>query len=143
MNNAAWAKATRPLLDGGKGENSVNIKFQWGSRRRKKRYVSRVECGGETRVQVQARQDTCETVRGAEEIDKASNNCLPDAVVTALENMQAPGKGVNDAVLMASKQMRGSVNKSSLERESLDVVMRSSTEVHTPKKGVSDAGPKA
>ena len=46
LNNVAWEKATRPLLDGGKGDNSVNIKFQWENRRRLKRYVSTVECGG-------------------------------------------------------------------------------------------------
>ena len=68
LNNAAWAKATRPLLDGGKGENSVNIKFQWVNRRRMKRYVITVDCRGETRVRVQASRVPCETVRGAEEI---------------------------------------------------------------------------
>ena len=29
LNNKAWSKSRRPLLDGGKGEYSVNIKFQW------------------------------------------------------------------------------------------------------------------
>ena len=57
LNNAAWAKAASPLLDGGKGEDSVNVKFQWGNRRIMKRYVSTVECGGETRVQVQTIQE--------------------------------------------------------------------------------------
>ena len=99
MNNAAWAKATRPLLYGGKGENSVNIKFQWGNRWRLKRYFSTVECVGETRVRVKSRQEPCGTVIGAEEINKASNKCLPDVVVTALEKVQAPGKGVNDVGL--------------------------------------------
>ena len=59
-----------------------------------------------------------------------------------LEKIQAPGKGVNDAVLKALKQMKGDINNSSLERGSLDVVMRASMEVHSPKKGVSDAQPK-
>ena len=66
----------RPLLDGGKGENSVNLKFQWGNRRRMKRYVCTVECRGETIVWVQASREPCGTVRGADEIDKASNKCL-------------------------------------------------------------------
>ena len=39
--------------------------------------------------------------------------------------------------------MRGDVNKSSLERVSLDIVVIASTEVHAPEKGVNDAGPKA
>ena len=39
--------------------------------------------------------------------------------------------------------MWGDVNKSSLERGYLDAFMRASTEVHAPKKGVSDVGPKA
>ena len=78
-----------------------------------KRYVSTVECRGETRVQVQARQDPCGTVRGAGEIEKAYNKCLPDAVGTSLEKVQAPGKGVNNVGSKSSKQMRGNVNKSS------------------------------
>ena len=68
MNNAAWAKATRPLLDGENGENSVNIKFQWDNRQRLKRHVITVEYGGERKVRVQERQDTCGTVLGPEEI---------------------------------------------------------------------------
>ena len=63
--------------------------------------------------------------------------------MTALENMQAPGKGVNDVGLKASKQIQCDVNKFSLEHVSLDVVMRASMKVHGPKKGVSDAVPKA
>ena len=68
LNNAAWEKATRPLLDGGKGENSVNSKLQWENRQRLNIYVSTVECRGEKRVQDQARQETCGTVQGVEEI---------------------------------------------------------------------------
>ena len=60
-----------------------------------------------------------------------------------LEKVQAPGKGVNAARSNAPKQMRGNVNKFSLERGYLETFMISSTEVHSPKKGVSDAGPKA
>ena len=29
LNNAVWSKETRPLMDGRKGEQSDNIKFQW------------------------------------------------------------------------------------------------------------------
>ena len=43
FNNTLWLKAMRPLLDGGKGEHSVNINFQWESRRRTRRHVSKVE----------------------------------------------------------------------------------------------------
>ena len=57
--------------------------------------------------------------------------------------MQDPGKGVNDAVLKSLKHIRGNVNKSSLERSYLDTVVIASMEVHPPKKGVSNAGPKA
>ena len=57
--------------------------------------------------------------------------------------MQAPGKGVNDKELESSKQIQGNVNKSSFERGSLDAVLIESTEVHTPKKGVNNTGPKA
>ena len=39
--------------------------------------------------------------------------------------------------------MRCNVNKSSLERGSLDAAMISSTGVHAPKKGVNDVGQKA
>ena len=39
--------------------------------------------------------------------------------------------------------MRGDVNKSSLERGSLDAVMRASTKVHAPENRVNDEGPKA
>ena len=56
LNNAAWSKETRPLMNGGKFEHSVNIKFQWYNRQRLKRHVSTVECGGVTQVWVQARQ---------------------------------------------------------------------------------------
>ena len=42
LNYVAWAKATRPLLDGGKVENSVNIKFLCENRWIMKRYVSTV-----------------------------------------------------------------------------------------------------
>ena len=63
--------------------------------------------------------------------------------MTALENMQAPGKGVNDAGSKASKQMRVGVNKSCLERGSLEAVMIASTYVHAPEKCVNDVGPKA
>ena len=84
MNNSSWAKATRSLVYGRKGENSVNIKFQWGNRQRMKRYASTVESGGETIVRFQASREPRGTVGGAEEIEKASNGCLPDAVVTAL-----------------------------------------------------------
>ena len=55
--------------------------------------------------------------------------------MTALEKVQAPEKGVNDAGLKASKHMRGGVNKSSFERGPLDMVMRASAEVHSPEKG--------
>ena len=50
LNNSVWTEATRPLLDGGKNEHSVNNKFQWESRRRPRRHVSKVECVGITRV---------------------------------------------------------------------------------------------
>ena len=43
--------------------------------------------------------------RKAKEIEKASNKCLPDAVLTASAKVQAPGKGVNDAGSKALKQM--------------------------------------
>ena len=56
--------------------------------------------------------------------------------------MQAPGKDVNDAGSKASKKMRGNVNKSSLERGSLEAALMVSMEVHTPEKGVKDAGTK-
>ena len=83
------------------------------------------------------------TLRGAKEREKASNNCLPDVVLTVSAKVQAPVKGVNDAGSKALKQMRGDVNKSSLERGSLDAVLIASTEVHVPEKGVNDAVPKA
>ena len=63
--------------------------------------------------------------------------------MVTLANVQPPGKGVNDAGSKASKQMRGDVNKSSLERGSLVEVLIESTEVHAPEKGVNDAVPKA
>ena len=66
---------------------------------------STVECGGETIFWFKARQYPGGTVRGTEKIEKASNKCLPDSVVKALEKVQAPGKGVNDAGSKASKQM--------------------------------------
>ena len=56
------------LLNGGKGENSVNSKLQWENRQRLNIYVSTVECRGEKRVQDQARQEPCGTVQGVEEI---------------------------------------------------------------------------
>ena len=62
FNNTAWEKATIPLLDGGKGENSLNIKFQWENRRRLNRYVSTLKYGGENKVQVQAKRYPCGTV---------------------------------------------------------------------------------
>ena len=52
-------------------------------------------------------------------------------------------EGVNEMGSKASKQMRGDVNKSSLERGSLDGVLIASTKVHNPEKGVNNAGPKA
>ena len=64
LNNSAWSKETRTLLDGGKCEHSVNIKFQWESRQRPRRYVSKVECVGITGVQAQAIKDTVWTVQG-------------------------------------------------------------------------------
>ena len=63
--------------------------------------------------------------------------------MTALTKVKAPGKGVNDAGSKASKQIRCDVNKSSLERVSLDGVLISSTEVHNHEKGINNAGPKA
>ena len=90
LNNAAWSKATRLLLDGGKGENSVNTKLQWESRRRTSGYVSKVECAGITRVWLQARLETVWIVRGAKKIEKSSNKCLRDAVLTASAEMKAP-----------------------------------------------------
>ena len=39
--------------------------------------------------------------------------------------------------------MRGNVNKSSLERGSLEAALMVSMEVHTPEKGINNAGPKA
>ena len=62
LNNSAWSKAKRPLLDGGKGEHSVNIKFQWENRRRPKIHVIIVEFVGITIVRVQARQHPGGTV---------------------------------------------------------------------------------
>ena len=105
LNNAVWSKATRPLLDEGKGEHCVNIKLQWESRRRPRRHVSKVECVGITRVWVQAIREKVWTTRGAKEIEKSSNKCLPDAVLTASAKVQAPGKGVNDAGSKALRQM--------------------------------------
>ena len=105
LNNATWSKATMPLLDVGKCEHSVNIKLQWESRRKLRRHVSKVDCVGITRVQVQGKQEPFWTVRGAKETEKASNKCLPDAVLTASARVQAPGKGVNGAGSKASKQM--------------------------------------
>ena len=52
LNNAVWSKVKRRLLDGVKGEHSVNIRFQWKSRRNPKTHFSKVECVGMTRVQV-------------------------------------------------------------------------------------------
>ena len=89
--------------------------------------VSKVECVGITRVRVKASQEPVCTVRGAKEIEKASNNCLPYAVLTSSANVQAPGKGVNDTGLKSSKQMRGDINKSYLECGSLDAVLIEST----------------
>ena len=97
MNNEAWSKAVRPLLDGGKGDHSVNIKLQWEIRERPRRHVSKVECVGRTRVRVQSRREPVSTVIGAKEIEKASNKCLPYAVLIASKKVQAPVKGVNDA----------------------------------------------
>ena len=81
-------------------------------------------------------------MRGAKEIDKASNKFLPDAVLAALAKVQAPVKVVNDAGLKASKQMWDYVNKYYLERGSLDAVLIASMEVHAPEKGVNNTGPK-
>ena len=97
LNNAACSKAKRPLLDGGKGEHSVNIKFQWEIRWRLRRHFSKVECAGIKGVRFQARREPVWTVRGAKEINKAFNKCLMDTVLTASANVKAPGKGVNDA----------------------------------------------
>ena len=105
MNNAAWSKLSSPLLDGGKGEHSANIKLQWERRRRPRINVSKVECAGITRVQVQAIQEPVWTVRGAKEMEKSCNNCLPDEVLTASEELQAPVKVFNGAVSKASKHM--------------------------------------
>ena len=66
LNNLAWAKAMRPLPDGGNCENSVNIMFQWENRWSLKRYIINVEYRGETRDWVQARQEPFGTVQGAE-----------------------------------------------------------------------------
>ena len=82
-------------------------------------------------------------MRGEKKIDKASNKFLQDTVLTSSEKVQAPGKGVNDAVEKGSKQMRGDINNSSLESGSLDAVLIASTEVHAPEKGVNNAGPKS
>ena len=57
------------------------------------------------------------------EIEKASNKCLPDEVLTELEKMQVSEKGINYAGSKASKHLRGSLNKSSLERSSLEAVL--------------------
>ena len=84
MNNAAWSKVTISLLDEGKADHIVNIKLQWESRLRPRRYVSKVECVGITRVWVQARRKPVWKVRDENEIEKASNKYLPDAVLTAL-----------------------------------------------------------
>ena len=64
LNYSAWSKATRPLLDGGKVEHSVNIKLQWGSRRKPRRHVSKVKCVRIRRVRFQARLEPVWTVRG-------------------------------------------------------------------------------
>ena len=64
LNNAAWSKTTRPLLDVGKGYHIVNIKLHWESRRRPRIHVSKVECVGITIVWVQERRDPVGTVRG-------------------------------------------------------------------------------
>ena len=82
-----------------------------------------MKCLGLTRVWVQSRQDPVWTLRGAKEIEKSFNECLPNAVLTASAKVQDPGKSVNDAVSKALKQIRGGVNKSSLERSSMDAVL--------------------
>ena len=92
-------------LYGGKVYHGVNIKLQWEIRRKLRRHVSKVDCVGIKRVQVQGKQEPFWTVRGAKETEKASNKCLPDAVLTASARVQAPGKGVNGAGSKASKQM--------------------------------------
>ena len=97
LNIAAWSKAPSPLLDGGKGEHSVNIKFHWERRRRPRRHVSEVEYAGIPTVWLQTRQEPVWKVRGAKEIEKASNKCLPDAVLTAPAKVKSPGKGINVA----------------------------------------------
>ena len=102
-----------------------------------------MEFVGITRVWVQARQDPVWKLRNAKEIKKGSNKCLSDAFLTASAKVKAPGKGVNDAGSKALKEMRGGVNKSSLESGSLDAVLIAAPEVHTPEKGVNDAGQKA
>ena len=63
----------------------------------------------ELRLQKCTAPDAIHIVRGSrtqsKEIEKASNKCLPDAVLKALAKVQAPGKGVNDAGSKALKQM--------------------------------------
>ena len=63
--------------------------------------------------------------------------------MTSSEKVQAPGKGVNEAGLKASKHMRGDVNNYSLKRGSLDTVLIASTKVHEPEKGVNNSRTKA
>ena len=94
---------TRDLWDGHRCRQLTwavfDIKFWWENRQRPNRNFSTVQCVGVTIVWFQEIIYTGGTVQGAEEIDKASNKCLPDVVVTALEKVQAPGKGVNDVGL--------------------------------------------
>ena len=57
------------------------------------------------------------------EIEKYSNQFLPDTVLKKFAKVQAPGNGINDGVSKASKQIQGDANKSSLERSFLDAVL--------------------
>ena len=57
------------------------------------------------------------------EIEKASNKCLPDEVLTETAKMQAYEKGINYAVSKASKHIHSDLNKSSLERSYLEAVL--------------------
>ena len=68
--------------------------------------------------------------------------CLPHIVLEESTQVQAPGKGVNDAGSKSSKHMQGDVNKSSLECGSLGTVVIESTEYDTPENGDNNAGEK-
>ena len=63
--------------------------------------------------------------------------------MTESAKVQDTRKGVSYVGSKASKQIWRDLNKSSLERGSLDAALSYSSEVHTPKKGVKNAEPKA